>query len=688
MYFSIMKLPSIFLSFIAVLFTANIIVASPQDEKELKSTIDSLKHVAESDSHDSDKVAALIAWDDLIYISDPSLDLKLNTRISKICSGNLKKNLSADERYIFENHLCYVLQNLGISYHQKGKHNKSIDFFMRALKISEKIEDLDAKANILNSIGTVYKDLDENATAIEYFNKSYNIYADLEDFSGASSPLNNLGVIYRQGGDYKKALEFYLKSLDLKIKSNDLYGQTATLSNIGLCYSYLGDEAKTLKYCNESLELCRKIKDKAAESGTLNHLGTFYKNKKDYKKAIEYSTEALEIAKELNIPFAIRNSSKVLFDSYSGIKDYKNALDMHVLYISISDTIKRIENQKEVIKQEYKKSYEKQKAVDDVLNAQKVLIEQRAKEEQKLITYVVVIGLILVIAFLMFVFNRLKITRNQKSVIEKQKAVVVEAHAELEEKNNEITDSIKYAKRIQSAILPPDKLVKEYLQESFILYKPKDIVAGDFYWMEQVASLGINGDKKILFAAADCTGHGVPGAMVSVVCNNALNRSVRECGLTDPGQILDKTREIVIQEFEKSDEEVMDGMDIALCSLNGNILEYAGANNPLWILRNGEIIVIKADKQPIGKFRAELPFTTHTIELQKGDAVYLFSDGYADQFGGEKGKKMKSVNFKQLLLSLQDKNMIQQKESIDIAFENWRGNLEQIDDVCVIGLRI
>jgi serine phosphatase RsbU (regulator of sigma subunit) len=219
------------------------------------------------------------------------------------------------------------------------------------------------------------------------------------------------------------------------------------------------------------------------------------------------------------------------------------------------------------------------------------------------------------------------------------------------------------------------------LEESFILYKPKDIVAGDFYWME-------HRDNKVLFAAADCTGHGVPGAMVSVVCNNALNRSVREHGLTDPGKILDKTREIVIQEFEKSDEEVKDGMDIALCSLQGNTLAYAGANNPLWIVRNGEIIETKADKQPIGKFRAATPFTTHTIELEKGDTIYLFSDGYADQFGGEKGKKMKTVNFKKSLLSLQDKSMTEQKELINIAFEDWRGSLEQIDDVCVIGVRI
>ena len=195
-------------------------------------------------------------------------------------------------------------------------------------------------------------------------------------------------------------------------------------------------------------------------------------------------------------------------------------------------------------------------------------------------------------------------------------------------------------------------------------------------------------DGKVLYAAADCTGHGVPGAMVSVICNNGLNRSVREYGLTDPGKILDKTREIVIQEFEKSEEEVKDGMDIALCSIEGDKLEYAGAYNPLWIIRNGEVIETKANKQPIGQFDNPTPYTTHSIDLVPGDSIYIFSDGYVDQFGGEKGKKFKSKAFRTLLLSIQDEPMEDQKTIIDEAFEDWRGTLEQIDDVCVIGVRV
>ncbi|MDG2227478.1 MAG: SpoIIE family protein phosphatase, partial [Flavobacteriales bacterium] len=169
---------------------------------------------------------------------------------------------------------------------------------------------------------------------------------------------------------------------------------------------------------------------------------------------------------------------------------------------------------------------------------------------------------------------------------------------------------------------------------------------------------------------------------------NALNRSVREHGLTIPGDILNKTREIVVQEFKKSEEDVKDGMDIALCSIEGMKLQYAGAYNPLWIIRNGEIIETKANKQPIGQFDNPEPYTTHSFDLEKGDTIYIFSDGYVDQFGGEKEKKFKAKAFRQLLLSIQDKSIEEQKTTINEAFENWKGDLEQIDDVCVIGVRV
>tara|TARA_B110001452_G_scaffold260947_1_gene259065 strand:- start:58 stop:1623 length:1566 start_codon:yes stop_codon:yes gene_type:complete len=299
-------------------------------------------------------------------------------------------------------------------------------------------------------------------------------------------------------------------------------------------------------------------------------------------------------------------------------------------------------------------------------------------QDQKKIQNLTNLILLLVLFFLAFsIYTFIKV-RNSRNLISSQKY-------DLEIKNKEIEDSISYAKRIQTAILPSSKIVRQYLKDSFIYYLPKDIVAGDFYWMETVG-------KKTLFAAADCTGHGVPGAMVSVICNSCLNKSVLEFKLTDPGEILDKTRELVLKEFEKSEEEISDGMDIAICSLEEKKenyeLKFAGANNPLWLIRGGVITDIKGNRQPIGKSDKKENFKTEIFQLSKGDSFYIFSDGYVDQFGGEKGKKYKSAPFKKYLLSINNETMDKQKELIAQNFKNWMGDYEQIDDVCVIGVKV
>jgi serine phosphatase RsbU (regulator of sigma subunit) len=254
---------------------------------------------------------------------------------------------------------------------------------------------------------------------------------------------------------------------------------------------------------------------------------------------------------------------------------------------------------------------------------------------------------------------------------------------EIHHKNTEIIDSINYAKRIQKAILPSSKLTEKYLKEAFILYRPKDIIAGDFYWLEHT-------EDHLLFAVADCTGHGVPGALVSVVCDNALSRAFRLEKDLDPGRILDKTRELVIQQFEKSDEDVKDGMDISLCVINMNSkeLRWAGANRPLWLIRNGELTIYNADSQHIGKPIFVENFKTNSIQLQKDDLLYMFTDGYIDQFGGPLGKKFKTSKLRELLLECSSLSIRTQNGIVNNTFDNWKGSEEQVDDVCMIGYRV
>jgi serine phosphatase RsbU (regulator of sigma subunit) len=275
---------------------------------------------------------------------------------------------------------------------------------------------------------------------------------------------------------------------------------------------------------------------------------------------------------------------------------------------------------------------------------------------------------------------RIDLLKERESVLKKNKKIERQVEI-IAETNKEITDSINYSKRIQNAILPSTAKVKKLMPESFILYKPKDIVAGDFYWVEKT-------QNNLNFAVADCTGHGVPGAMMSVICTNALNRSLNEFNLIKPNEILDKTRSLVIQDLDASEDNIKDGMDIALCSLSGNILNYSGANIKLYIVRGKEIIEYKPNKQPIGLYIGEqTAYTNHTIELQKDDCIYLITDGYVDQFGGEKLKKFKTPALKKLLIDINELSMLDQGKIVLSTFENWKRNLEQIDDVCVMGIK-
>jgi serine phosphatase RsbU (regulator of sigma subunit) len=280
--------------------------------------------------------------------------------------------------------------------------------------------------------------------------------------------------------------------------------------------------------------------------------------------------------------------------------------------------------------------------------------------------------------------ERTKEIASQNTVLEKQKSEIIEI-------NEDLLSSIKYAKRIQNTILPSPEILSTYFNDFFVYYLPKDIVSGDFYWARKF-------DDKIIWSAVDCTGHGVPGAFVSIVGNNALVRSTNEFGLRQPAAILDKLRELVLEAFKaQGTNDVKDGMDLSLASLDPTKLEleYAGANNSLVIIREGKMIEVKADKQPIGDFEKTKPFTNHKIQLQKGDAIYLFSDGFVDQFGGtdeimrEKGgKKFKSKPFKALLLEIENLPMKEQKEILIDTFNTWRGDIDQIDDVCIFGVRV
>lgn len=553
----------------------------------------------------------------------------------------------------------------GASFSLRGNNKKAIEYFTRALKIMEEIKDQKGISSCLNNIGVVYDEQEDYKKAEEYYQRALTINKKLNDKSAQALSYSNLGNIYRYLKDYQKSINYHQQAIRIYESLHDDYSLGISFHFIGVTYFDMGDNDKALFYNEKSIPYYKRSENYPGLPEVYNIMGKIYERKGDQQKAIQYNREALNLSKKIGVVAAIRESSKSLYQNYKKLGNYDDALEMHELYIAMRDSVKNEESQQELIRQELSYKFEKQQAV----------AEERERQQGNIII-AIGIGSILVLIFAFVAINRLRIANRQKLVIEHQKNLV-------EEKQKEILDSIIYAKRLQDAILPPLTLFQEHFPESFILYKPKDIVAGDFYWMEKH-------EDAVLVAVADCTGHGVPGAMVSVVCSTALNRTVLEFGITEPGKILDKTREIVLETFAKSHKDVKDGMDISLVSINTKTLEiqWAGANNPLWYISANKWDTITADKQPIGSSFDPLPFKTHRLQLHKGDLLFLFTDGYADQFGGEKGKKFKYKPLQELLNNNSHLPMPTQEDLLDSTFEEWKSGMEQVDDVCVMGIRI
>lgn len=597
-------------------------------------------------------------------------------------SGNLKS-------------ISPFLNNIGTIEQTRGNYNVAIDYYRQSLKIEEHIGNKLGQANCMNNIGIIYYRQQDFQRAKEYYLRAGQLYKEVGKDASQANVLNNLGVMENDQKNYQEALKYNRESYMIRKKNNDLYGMAASLNNLGICFMDQGQNDSALFYFFETIKVAEQTQDLTATSAAYNNISNIYVVQKRYDDAIRSANLAYDLARKVGAIGEIKNSAMSLYNAYSEKGDYKKAFEMHVVFTNVKDSISSEENKDEIIRQEYKSEYEKIAIADSLQGIEEKKLQVAALETEReknarrqQFSAFLIIGLIAVLIFAFIIYKRLRITREQNSVIEQQKIKVTTAYCQLEEKNKEILDSITYAKRIQSAILPSQKVIAENLEDSFVLYQPKDIVAGDFYWIEPI--IDAFGQRQVLFAAADCTGHGVPGALVSVICNNALNRAVREYGLVVPGEILNKTREIVIQEFEKSDDEVKDGMDISLVCLAKNKILWSGANNPLWILRNNstELEEIRPDKQPIGKYAENKMFTTHEIAINKGDVLYVFTDGFQDQFGGEKGKKFKASSLKEQIISMRNLSMHAQKEKLKVVLEDWRGSMEQIDDICVFGVKV
>ncbi|MCB0379688.1 MAG: tetratricopeptide repeat protein, partial [Flavobacteriales bacterium] len=530
-----------------------------------------------------------------------------------------------------------------------------------------------------NSIGSIYADQKDFLKALEYYNKSLELADRINDKEGVGVSLNNIGAIYKELKDFSNALKYFSKSLKIFEELENSYGVSSLLDNMGVIYQYQGNMTKSMDCFVKSLKLCEELDDKSGVASSLNNIGTNYIAQKKYNKALDYCSKSMEMSMELGFPESIKVSANKLSIIYQQQGNYKKALEMRNLEILMKDSLNNEATQKATAQQQAKYEYEKQKAIDDATHDKQIALEQEEQKKQQIISVSIGMGLFLVVIFLAFVFNRLQVTRKQKIVIEQQRDLVEHAH-------KEIKDSINYAERIQRSFLATSDLLNENLKDYFVFFQPKDVVSGDFYWAGKLTN------NQFAILNADSTGHGVPGAIMSILNISSIEKAV-EKGITNPAQIFNDTRKTIIERLKKdgSLDGGKDGMDATMISFDfaNNKLNYVAAQNPIWIIRNNNLIEIKPEKIPVGKHDNDnIPFIGGEFETKKGDVIYTLTDGFQDQFGGENGKKFKVKPFKTFLISISHLPMNKQKEKIEETFINWKGKEEQVDDVCIVGIKI
>lgn len=590
----------------------------------------------------------------------------------------------AKENQLNNANLAFTFLMLGNDYYDLGDYIKTSEYFFESLQRYEKLNDTIGQIQAHNRLSKLYYKLKDYSKAKTHVSEAQKLNKTIQYHRETATSFNSIGNIQIETGSLNSALYYFSKTLSSFTKCGDIIGQSVACINLGDTYQGLFEASSSnkslldssFKYYQKSYLLNQTVDNKFGMIYGVWGMSDIEMKKGEVYNALANYRRALQLSKDINAKSEEYNLYWKLYNVYEILKNRDSSYFYLKNYVHVKNSLENEEQTKAFLRQESK--YEIEKRISEQkeeIEREKLIEAEKNKWKNYALVGIIILVLILSYAVISSI-KRLRIIRSKNETINT-------INAELTIQKKEITDSINYARTIQEAILPSPNFFNECGISSFVYYKPKDIVAGDFYWLEKK-------DDLVFVAVADCTGHGVPGAMGSVLCSNALNRSLLEFGITEPGKILDKTRELIVDTFSKSEKDVKDGMDISLVAINTTTLDvmWAGANNSLWYLNNGESLEIKADKQAIGKTDNPLPFKTHYLKLKKGDMLYLFTDGFADQFGGEKGKKFKYKPLKEMLTSNHGLPLSEQKQILEQRFEKWKGNLEQVDDVCVIGIRI
>ncbi|MCK6648165.1 MAG: tetratricopeptide repeat protein [Bacteroidia bacterium] len=587
--------------------------------------------------------------------------------------------------------LATGLKNKGVASYFKGMYPQALASFQEAERIAEKEGFVELQLVLYNHYGTFYKKQNNLKAALEQFSKGLELAKKQKDTVAMAGAISDMGLVYQMQNDVFKAIDCFSTGLKYNQQLKNKLGESYSLNYLAEVYAGQKRFNEAIGFLNKALLLRQELSDTLAIAINYVNLGEVYSQMGRTTEALYNYQMCLENAKKVNYSDLLKHCYKMISEIYLKQGNFEKAYRYFEMHVAIKDSIFNEQNTRIIQETEAKYQTEKKQLQIDNLNKDNALKQEELERKEleaaqhRLQILFFTIGMILLLILLFFIWRGYKQKRIANEIISQQKEEVERQRDLIEEKSKEITDSIQYAKRIQQVLLASDKFLKKHLPEYFIFYKPKDIVSGDFYWANMI-------DGKFVFVTADCTGHGVPGAFMSLLNISFLNEAIVEKKLHEPDKILDFVRSQIIASLnpEDSENESRDGMDATLCvyDLKGMWLRFAAANNALWLYRNNEIKEFQSDKMPVGMHHGELlPFSSQTIGLRKGDIVYTFTDGYADQFGGSKGKKFKYKQLQQLLLANAQKPMTEQKAALEQALKEWQGNLEQVDDILIVGIK-
>jgi serine phosphatase RsbU (regulator of sigma subunit) len=627
--------------------------------------------------HDTMKVQILCSVSRSHEANDPALALKI-----------------ADSALVIAKRIHYKLGiggaygSMGSCLTTTGKYDEAISVLLNALKIFEEAKAKRYITNTYNSLANAYMGLDKDDKAYEYFLKSYNM-ANEEPRNEHMVAVAAVGVanILMESGKFKEAIDYYKKSESYFREKGIKNYEAMCITMIGETYNKDSNYVEAERYFQKSLPIFKETNDEYGLAINLGNLAGIAVSKKDYKKAEEYYKEALAINLKRKAWDNIQNIALSLSKVQEELGKPKDALVNYKVYMQYKDSVINIERNKAVAEAESKYESEKKEQQLQLKNSELEKSQMKVSQRNNLI-YVFAAALLVFLVLLFFVYKQFREKKkanillvNKNEEIEKQKSII-------EEKNKDITDSINYSKHIQQAIIPSFKKVREHLPGSFVIFKPKDIVSGDFYLVENIEGL-------IYLAVVDCTGHGVPGAMLSVFANSTIKNIIAtDHYRNDPAGVLS---ELCVQfknnlQSHKTTLTISDGVDMSLCIIDrpNRKLFFAGAKNGLLQVRGGQLIEHMANRWGISGNNTEehLVFTNHEVNVEAGDKFYLSTDGFIDQFGGPKGKKFKQKQLKDLVVNYSTLSFDVQADNLINDFVLWKGILEQIDDVTLVGFEI